>query len=140
MRILFSIIINAGILYAITYLLAANPSQWIPDGVVLGCQNCSYNSLEAWRTYLIGGIILWIMNITIRPLLKLLSLPLYLIFFTFVGFIVNGIILWLFDYIVNKVIQIPWISYSINGTINFVIAVAIFTFLNMFYSLLFSKR
>ncbi len=141
MRILFSIIINAGILYAITYLLAANPAQWIADWVILGCSpECSYNSIDAWKTYLIGGIIIWIMNVTIRPLLKILSLPLYLIFFSFVGFLVNGIVLWLFDYLVNNVIQMPGISYTIDGTINFVIAVAIFTFLNMFYSLLFSKR
>ncbi|MCD5380707.1 phage holin family protein [Candidatus Gracilibacteria bacterium] len=141
MRILFSIIINAGILYAITYLLAANPAQGISDGVILGCSpECSYMSIDAWKTYLIGGIIIGIMNVTIRPLLKILSLPLYLIFFSFVGFLVNGIVLWLFDYIVNNIIQMPGISYSIDGTINFVIAVAIFTFLNMFYSLLFSKR
>ena len=141
MRILFSIIINAWILYAITYLLAANPAQWISDGVILGCSpECSYMSIDAWKTYLIGWIIIWIMNVTIRPLLKILSLPLYLIFFSFVGFLVNGIVLWLFDYIVNNIIQMPGISYSIDGTINFVIAVAIFTFLNMFYSLLFSKR
>jgi hypothetical protein len=31
-------------------------------------------------------------------------------------------------------------SYSINWWVNFIIAVAIFTILNMFYSLLFSKR
>ena len=140
MRILFSIIINAGILYAITYLLAANPSQWIADWVILGCGDCWYSSIEAWKTYLIGWIIIWLMNVTIRPLLKILSLPLYLIFFSFVGFLVNGIVLWLFDYIVNNLIQMPGISYTINGTINFVIAVAIFTILNMFYSLLFSKR
>ncbi len=140
MRILFSIIINAGILYAITYLLAANPAQWIADWVILGCGECGYNSIEAWKTYLIGGIIIWVMNVTIRPLLKILSLPLYLIFFSLVGFIVNGIILKAFDYVVNNLIQMPGISYTINGTINFVIAVAIFTFLNMFYSLLFSKR
>jgi len=140
MRILFSIIINAGILYAITYLLAANPAEWISNWVILGCWDCGYNSIEAWKTYLIGGIIIWVMNVTIRPLLKILSLPLYLIFFSFVGFFVNGIVLWLFDYIVNNIIQMPGISYSIDGTINFVIAVAIFTFLNMFYSLLFSKR
>jgi len=140
MRILFSIIINAGILYAITYLLAANPDQWIANWVILGCWECSYSSIEAWKTYIIGWIIIWVMNVTIRPLLKILSLPLYLIFFSFVGFLVNGIILWLFDYLVNKMIQMPGISYTIDGTINFVIAVAIFTFLNMFYSLLFSKR
>ncbi len=140
MRILFSIIINACILFAITYLLSANPDKWIADWVTLWCLDCSYTSFQAWKTYIIGWIILWVINITIRPLLKILSLPFYLIFFSLVWFIVNGIVLKLFDYIVNNILVIPWVAYSINGTINFVIAVAIFTFLNMFYSLIFAKK
>ena len=140
MRILFSIIINAVILFAITYLLSANPDKGVTDGVILWCGWCGYNSLMAWKTYLIGGIILGVINVTIRPILKLLSLPFYLIFFSLVGFIVNWILLKLFDYIVNQVLQIPGISYTINWTVNFIIAVAIFTILNMFYSLIFSKK
>ena len=140
MRILFSIIINAVILFAITYLLSANPEKGIIDWVDLGCNWCGYNSLQAWKIYVIGGIILGIINVTIRPILKILSLPFYLIFFSLVGFIVNWILLKLFDYIVNTVLQIPGISYTINWTVNFIIAVVIFTFLNMIYSLIFSKR
>ena len=140
MKILFSIIINAGILFAITYLLSASPDKWVADWVMLGCADCWYNSLQAWKTYIIGWIILWGINVTIRPLLKILSLPFYLIFFSLVWFIVNGIILKLFDYIVNNILSIPWVAYSINGTVDFIIAVAIFTFLNMFYSLIFTKK
>lgn len=140
MRILFSIIINAVILFAITYLLSANPDKGVADWITLWCNWCGYNSLQAWKTYLIGGIILGIINVIIRPILKILSLPFYLIFFSLVGFIVNWILLKLFDYIVNQVLQIPGISYTINWTINFIIAVAIFTVLNMIYSLIFSKK
>ena len=140
MKILFSIIINALILFAMTYLLSANPDKGITDGIVLWCNGCSYTSIKAIQTYLIGWIILWLINVTIRPILKILSLPFYLIFFSLVAFIVNWIILKLFDYIVNTVLIIPWISYSINWTTNFIIAVAIFTFLNMFYSLIFNKK
>ena len=140
MKILFSIIINALILFALAYFLSANPDKWVSDGIILWCNHCSYTSIKAIQTYLIGGIILWIINVTIRPILKILSLPFYLVFFSLVSFIVNWIILKLFDYIVNSVLVIPWISYSINWTINFIIAVAIFTILNMFYSLIFSKK
>ncbi len=136
MRILFSIIINAVILFLIAYLLSANPDKGIVDWIDLWDESV----FTAWRTYLIGGIILGIINVTIRPLLKLLSLPFYLIFFSLVGFIINWILLKLFDYIVNDVLQIPGISYTINWTVNFIIAVVIFTFLNMIYSLIFSKR
>jgi len=79
------------------------------------------------------------MNVTIRPILKILSLPFFLLFFGLVVFVINGIILKLFDYIINNLLVIPWVSYTINWNINFVIAVAIFTILNMLYSLLFSK-
>lgn len=139
MRILFSIIINACILFAITYLLSWNSAKGLENWVQLACQSCENYSLEAWKTYIIWWIILWIMNVTIRPLLKILSLPFYLLFFSIIGFVVNAIILKMFDYIVNTLLQFPWISYTINWTVNFIIAVAIFTFLNMIYSLLFSK-
>lgn len=140
MKILFSIIINAFILFIITYLLAANPDKEISAWVILGCWDCGYNSLEAWKIYLIWGIILWLINVTIRPILKILSLPLFFLFFWLVVFVINAIILWILNFIINDLLMIPWISYQINWWINFAIAVAIFTILNMFYSILFSKK
>ena len=140
MRILFSIIINAWILFAMTYLLSANNDKWITDWITLACQWCSFTSIEAIKTYILGGILLWIINVVIRPILKILSLPFYLIFFSLVAFIVNWIILLLFDYILNTILIIPGIWYSINWTMNFIITVAIFTFLNMLYSLIFNKK
>ena len=127
MRILISILFNSVILWVLTYLLNTELETWIA---------------VAWgiKTYLIGWVILWLINITIKPILKILSLPLFFVFLWLVAFIVNGVVLWLFDYIVNELLIIPWISYSINWTINFIIAVAIFTILNMFYSLLFTKK
>lgn len=130
MKILLSILINSWILFLMTYLLAADPSKWIAAWIIVTWW---------WKTYLIWWIVLWIMNITIRPILKLLSLPFFLLFFWLVVFVINGIILKLFDYIINTVLIIPWVSYTINWNINFIIAVAIFTILNMLYSLLFSK-
>ena len=140
MKILISIIINGLILYAITYFLGPNAEKSIQAGILLWCGDCSYNSLEALKTYIIGGIILWVINVTIRPILKILSLPLFFIFFGFVVFFVNAIILKLFTYIINNILIIPGVWYEINGWINFIIAVAIFTILNMFYSLLFFKK
>ena len=131
MRILISIIINALILFLMTYLLAANPDKWIEAGIAV-----------AWwlKTYLLWGVILWIINVTIKPILKILSIPLFFVFLWLVWFLVNWVILWLFDYIVNQILMVPWMSYSINWWVNFIIAVAIFTILNMIFSLLFSKK
>lgn len=140
MRILFSIFINAFILYAITYLLGANPEKSIEAGILLWCDTCGYTSFEALKTYIIGGLILGWINVTIRPLLKILALPLYLVFFGFVSFVVNALILKLFTFIINDILLIPWVGYTINGWVNFAVAVAIFTILNMVYSLLFFKK
>ncbi|MCD5385124.1 phage holin family protein [Candidatus Gracilibacteria bacterium] len=131
MRILFSIIINAIILWLLTYFLSANPEKGLEAGIAVA---------GGIKTYLLGGVILGLINITIKPILKILSIPLFFVFLGLVAFIINGVILWLFDYIVNDLLIIPGISYSINGWTNFIIAVAIFTVLNMVYSLLFSKK
>ncbi|MDD3793366.1 MAG: phage holin family protein [Candidatus Gracilibacteria bacterium] len=131
MKIFLSILFNALILFAITFLLNANPDKGIEAGVIVE---------GGIKTYIIGGAILGLINITIKPILKILTLPLFFVFLGLVVFIVNGIILWLLDYIFNDILVIPGITYSIKGTINFIIAVAIFTILNMFYSLLFSKK
>ena len=127
MKILFSILINALILFILKYLLNTD----IETGIAV-----------AWepQIYLIWWVILWIINVTIKPILKILSIPLFFVFLWLVSFLINWIILWLFDYIINQILMIPWMSYSINWWVNFIIAVAIFTILNMFYSLLFSKK
>lgn len=136
MKILISILFNALILYLLTYLLWANTS-W---------------SLNAWITvtwepqvYIIWWIILWLINVTIKPILKILAIPLFFVFLWLVSFIINWVILLLFDYIINDILIIQNVSYSIawqglDWWINFIIAVAIFTILNMFYSLLISKK
>lgn len=136
MKILISIIFNALILYLLTFLLGANPTWTVSEWIIV-----------VWwiKTYLIWGVILWLMNVTIRPILKILSIPLFLVFLWLVSFLINWIIFWLFDSIINNILIIPWVSYTIaweglSWWINFVIVVAIFTILNMIYSILISKK
>jgi len=140
MKILFSILINGFILYLITFLLSENASWSIQAWIILWCNDCSYTSLEALKTYAIWGIILGIINITIRPILKILSLPLFLLLFWLTSFLVNWVVLYLFTFIINDMLVIPWVWYVVNGSINFAIAVAIFTVMNTLYSLLFFKK
>jgi len=136
MKILISILFNALILFLLTYLLGANNS-WTVQAWIL---------VEWWfKTYLIWWVILWLMNITIKPVLKILAIPLFFVFLWLVSFFINWLILLLFDYIINDILIIEWISYSITWQgldwwINFLIIVAIFTILNMFYSLLIFKK
>lgn len=131
MKILLSIMINALILFIIAYLLAWNPDKWTEAWVIVTWW---------WGTYLLLWIILWLINVIIKPILRILSLPFFFLFFWLTVFITNAIILKLFGYIINDILVIPWMSYKIVWWINFVIAVAIFTMLNMIYSLLFFKK
>ena len=140
MKILLSIIWNALILYLVALLLMWNPERAISDGVILGCNDCDFTSIEAIKTYLLWGVILWIINITIRPVLKILSLPFFFLFLWLVSVVINWVILYLFSYILNEILIIPWVWYTIDGTVNFVIAVAIFTFFNTLFSFLLFKR
>lgn len=133
MKLIFSIIINAIILYILWFFLSWNDSleAWII---------ISPTWIDMWKTLLLWGLIIWIINLTIKPILNIISLPFYLLFFGLVTFVVNWIILKLFTYIVNVLLVIPGIEYSIPNTFDFIIAVAIFTILNMVYSILFFKR
>ena len=137
--ILFQIFFNALILWLITFLLGANPWAGIENWVVLWCLDCSFSSLEAVKTYLIGWVILWLLNAFIRPILKILTLPLYFILMWAVSLLINASVLFLLWFIINDILAIAGVAYEINGIINFIIAVAIFTFLNTIYSVLFSK-
>lgn len=133
MKLIFSILINALILWALAYFLSWN--ELVNSGIIL-----PEAIWDQYKTFIVWGFLLWIINITIRPILNILSLPFYLIFFGLVVFLVNGVILKLLTYIMSVILIIPWVKFEFATTIDFVIAVAIFTILNMVYSLLFFKR
>ncbi len=130
MKIFFSIVFNAIILYLVAYFLAWNIETWVAAGIIVE---------GWWKTYVIWWVILWLINITIKPLLKLISLPFYFITFWLFGLVINWVVLKLLDYTINSILKIDWVHYIIVWWTNFIIAVAIFTFLNMFYSLIFKK-
>lgn len=131
MRILFSILFNGLILFFLAYLLGENSQLWLESWITV-----------TWgiKTYAIGGVILGLINITIRPILKILSIPLFFVFLWLITFVINWAILLLLDYIINNILIIPGVAYTINWWENKIIAIAIFTILNMFYSLLFTKK
>jgi len=137
MKILLSIIINSLILFVIAYFLQQN-SSW--TWVIIANWLYEYNDIFSWKTYLLWGIVLGLINLTIKPILKILSIPLFFVFFWLVVFIVNAVILYMLDFILTDILIIKWIWYHINWTVEFIIAVIIFTILNMIYSLLFFKK
>lgn len=130
MKIILSILINASILFLIWYLLN---NETHPNAVVVMPE-----WINAWKTYLLGWIILWVFNFTIKPVLKLLSLPLFFIY-PIISLLINALLLWLISKTINDILALPNMIYQINWIVNFIIAVAIFTILNILYSLVFKK-
>ena len=55
---------------------------------------------------LILALALGFLNITIKPILKILGLPISIFFHSLVVLIINIILLWLFDKIINDVLLI----------------------------------
>ncbi|MCP4523536.1 MAG: phage holin family protein [Candidatus Gracilibacteria bacterium] len=133
MKIVFSIFINASLLFALSYFMSG--SETLQKGIIV-----PDDQVDLWKTFILGGVFLGIINVTIRPILKIIGLPFYLIFFWLVSLVINGIILKLLTYIMNVLLVIPGIQFEFLNTVDFVIAVAIFTILNMVYSILFFKR
>lgn len=129
MKIFISIVFNAIILYVLSYLLSGTEN--LVDGIIVA---------GWWKTYVIWGIILWGINVFIKPVIKIISLPFFFLFLWLTSIVINGVILYLLDFFINDILQIPGVSYSINWIINFIIAVAIFSILNIFYSILISKK
>jgi len=130
MKILISIIFNSLILFALQYLLWANSEMWIEAGIIV-----------TWGiiAYIFGWVLLWVLNATVKPILKILALPFFFLFFWLSSILINWVTLWLLQYLLNDLLKIDWISYTINWDFNFIVAVAIFSFLNIIYSLIINK-
>jgi len=136
MKILFSIIINSLILFVLAYFLQPNDNwTWI----IIANWIYNYNDFFAWKTYLLWWIILWLINIVIYPILAILKIVLFIISWI-VTIIANALILFSLDYILKNILIVDWIWYNINWIVEFIIAVIIFTILNMIYSLLLFKK
>jgi len=131
MKILFSIILNSSILFFIQFFL--NTPNY-PNAVVVSWW------LYGWQAFFIWWFFLWLLNFFVKPLLKILWLPFYILMHWIFSIFISGVILWLLQRVLNDLLWSYNISYIINWTTNFIIAVAIFTILNMLYSILFFKK
>jgi putative membrane protein len=75
-RFLIKILINAAALWVASALLSG---FWVSGGL---------------KGYLIAGLVLALLNTLVRPLIKLLALPLILLTLGLFDFIINALILW----------------------------------------------
>ena len=79
-----------------------------------------------WKQYLIAGIVLGLLNMVVRPVLKLVSLPLILLTLGMFTFFINILILWVFDYLMPSV--------TIEGLMAMIWTTIIVSIVNIFFS------
>lgn len=78
------------------------------------------------KEYLIAGILLGFLNLLVRPLLKLVAMPLIILSLGLFTLIINGLILWTVDYIfdfitIENLMALLW-AVIIIGIINLLIS------------------
>jgi putative membrane protein len=111
-NILLGILSNGLALYAAAYLVV---------GMTIGG--------VIWKTLLIGGIILGILNILMKPILKLFSLPFILLTAGLFYFVINAVILWILQEVLI-ILSLPEVSLLIDGWISYIFAGAIIAVVN----------
>lgn len=127
MKILISVLANAIILLGVAYFLPYDTTT--DSGIV---------ATGGWQLYIAGGIILGLLNVVVRPLLKIVGFPFMLLTFGLFILVINGIILKLLEKAIQA-IGINGVSYEIHGIVIFAIAVAIFTVFNIVANTLVKK-
>ena len=80
----------------------------------------------SWVQYLAAGLILAVLNFILRPILKLISLPLILLTLGLFTLVINMLILWLLDYLLAFI--------SIQSLMALVLGTIIVSVVNLFFS------
>lgn len=129
-KILISIILNSAILYTLYYFLGESEDKTVQAAIIV----------EWWAyAFIAGWVILWVLNAIVKPVLNLLALPFFFLFFWVTSLVINWITLWLLEFILNDFLKIPNLSYHIASWFEFIVTVAIFSILNIIYSLILNK-
>ena len=71
-------------------IVVGSVALWAADALLMG-----FMVSGGLKGYLLAGILLAVLNTFVRPILKLLSLPLLLITFGLFTVVINAVILWL---------------------------------------------
>ncbi len=108
---IFSILLNAGILYLLTQLV---PSIEFTGG---------------WKFFVIGGVILGLINLVIKPVMKVLSLPALLITGGLFLIVINMAVLWFLKYFIS-VIQFQDVTLFFPNFVTYAIGAVVFGLIN----------
>ena len=101
-----------GLISNVLALYLAN--LWVPGFVVTG----------GWKEYLIAGLLLGVLNLIVRPILKIVTLPLIWLSLGLFLIVINAIILWLVAQltgyiIIDNYVALLWAT-LVAAAVNFV--------------------
>lgn len=105
------ILLNAGILYLLT--------QLVPSIVFTG----------DWKFFVIGGVILGVINLVLKPIMKILSFPFVLITGGLFLIVINMAVLWFLQYFLS-VIQFQDVTLFFPNFATYAIGAVVFGLIN----------
>lgn len=117
-KFLIGIFLNGAALYGVVYFL--------PDQI-------QYTGGFAF--FAIGGLVMGILNSIVKPILKLLTLPLQIITLGLSLIILNGIIFWIFDVVIDTIV-IEGVTLTVTSTKTYFLAGFLFGLINWIEHLL----
>jgi len=79
-----------------------------------------------WKEYLLAGAFLGLLNLVVKPVLKMISMPIIILTLGLFTLVINGLLLWTVDYIFDFM--------TIKDTMTLLYAVVIITIVNLFVS------
>ena len=120
-RILIGILVNSLALYAVSLFIA---EMHYTGGI---------------KFFLIGGFIIGLLNLFVKPLMKLLSMPLMILTIGLFSIVINAIIFWLTMKIVNG-IHVSEVSVQISGVMTYLLAAIIFGISNWLIHILIKNK
>lgn len=100
-------------------LLSTLLGLWVASYLLSG-----FVVIGGWQGYLIAAVVLVLLNLLLRPLLKLVSFPLILLTFGLFSVVINAIILWLASQFTGFLV--------INNLLTLLWATIIISFINLF--------
>lgn len=110
-RIIIGIILNAAALYGVIYFL---PEIRYTGGVAF---------------FALGGLIMGVLNTIVKPILKLITLPLHLLTMGLSLIILNGIIFWIFKTAIDTIV-VEGITMHVPGITAYLLAGFMFGLIN----------
>lgn len=110
-KIIIGIILNALALYGVIYFL---PDIRYTGGIPF---------------FILGGFVMGLLNSLVKPILKLLTLPLAIVTLGLSLILLNGIIFWIFKIIIDTIV-IRGITMEVSGVITYVFAGILFGIIN----------